>query len=146
MQRLLLLACVSIVAAGQTLPGFRNATWGISQAQVFMSESNPLSEVRESRGEVIVRYDSLKLAGQYQQESKAYLDQDRAALSEILESDRFVGLAVSLGQLKLYSQWAGGRTKVLHGLTGQEHHITHQIEYLRAEFEALENQIQAQRF
>ena len=54
-----------------------------------------------------------------QQEPKSYLDQDRAAPSDILPSDRFVGLAVSLG------------------------HLTHQIEYLSAALEALENEVRS---
>jgi hypothetical protein len=177
----------------------------MTQAQVLATEPNRPSEVRQSDGEAIVRYDSIQLSGlvgrvvyifakdklvrakylfdvehdeendfivdfkiiepqlmeKYgmpassrafwendltQQEPKSYLDQDRAAPSDILPSDRFVGLAVSLGHLKLYTQWvyAQGtvsRTKILHGLTGQDHHITHQIEYLSVELEGLENEV-----
>ena len=64
-----------------------------------------------------------------QQETKSYLDQDRATASSILPSDRFVGLAVALGHLKLYTIREDGRTKVLHVLAGADHRITHQIEY-----------------
>lgn len=64
-----------------------------------------------------------------QQETKNYLDQDRATASSILPSDRFVGLAVALGHLKLYTIREDGRTKVLHVLAGADHLITHQIEY-----------------
>jgi len=64
-----------------------------------------------------------------QQETKSYLEQDRATASSILPSDRFVGLAVALGHLKLYTVREDGRTKVLHVLTGGDHQITHQIEY-----------------
>ena len=64
-----------------------------------------------------------------QQEPKSYLDQDRATASSILPSDRFVGLAVALGHLRLYTIREDGRTKVLHVLAGADHQITHQIEY-----------------
>jgi hypothetical protein len=39
-----------------------------------------------------------------------------------------VGLAVSLGHLKLVTERAGGRTSVVHALTGADRRITHQIE------------------
>jgi hypothetical protein len=64
-----------------------------------------------------------------QQEPKSYLDQDRATASSILPSDRFVGLAVALGHLRLYTIREDGRTRVLHVLAGADHRITHQIEY-----------------
>ena len=64
-----------------------------------------------------------------QDETKNYLDQDRATASSILPSDRLVGLAVALGHLRLYTIREGGRTKVLHVLAGADHQITHQIEY-----------------
>jgi hypothetical protein len=64
-----------------------------------------------------------------QDETKNYLDQDRATPSSILPSDRFVGLAVELGHLRLYTLRDDGRTKVLHVLFGADHRITHQIEY-----------------
>jgi len=64
-----------------------------------------------------------------QDETKNYLDQDRATASSILPSDRLVGLAVALGHLRLYTIRASGRTRVLHVLAGAEHRITHQIEY-----------------
>lgn len=196
--RLLLFVWFGVLAAAQ--PDFRQASWGMTQAQVLATEANRPAEVRKSDGEVIVRYDSIQFSGlagraiyifakdklvrakylldvtheeendfiadfqtvepllvrqygkpfssrafwgsdAFQQEPKSYLDQDRAAPSEILPSDRFVGLAVSLGQLKLYTQWALARTKVLHGLTGQDHRITHQIEYLSVEWEGLENEV-----
>ena len=68
------------------------------------------------------------------EERKAYLDQDRATPESILPSDRNVGLAVSLGHLKLYTEWGEGRvssvhTQVLHAITGTDGHITHQVEY-----------------
>ena len=64
-----------------------------------------------------------------QEERKSYLEQDRATPEDILPSDRNVGLAVSVGNLKLYTGWTGGGTKVLHSLTGAHGLITHQIEY-----------------
>jgi hypothetical protein len=33
------------------------------------------------------------------------------------------------------------RTKILHALTGENHHITHQIEYRSSELEAFENDV-----
>ena len=75
-----------------------------------------------------------------QLEPKSYLDQDRATPASILPSDALVGLAVSLGHLKLYTEWETPRTKILHALTGVNHQITHQIEYRSAELESAENQ------
>ena len=79
-----------------------------------------------------------------QDEPKSYLDQDRATPANILPSDRLVGFAVSLGHLKLYTQWQAARTKILHALTGENHEITHQIEYRSVELESLENKTRQQ--
>jgi hypothetical protein len=68
-----------------------------------------------------------------QEERKSYLEQDRATPSDILPSDRNVGLAVSVGNLKLYTNWTDGRSKILHALTGAEGAITHEIDYSPAE-------------
>jgi hypothetical protein len=68
-----------------------------------------------------------------QDEPKSYLDQDRATATGILQSDRFVGLAVSLGHLKLFTRRSAGRTKMLHALTGGNHRITHVIEFQSAD-------------
>lgn len=67
-----------------------------------------------------------------QDETKNYLDQDRATASSILPSDRFVGLAVALGHLRLYTIREGARTKILHVLAGADGRITHQLEYRAA--------------
>jgi hypothetical protein len=171
---------------------FRAATWGMTTAQVLATEPNPPSSVRENNGEVMVEYDSIKLAGMHgavvyifaddkltrakyvleakhdnlndcvsdyhavepllrktfgeptgqravweddslQEERKSYLDQDRSTPESILASDRLVGLAISLGHLKLYTEWGEGRTKVLHALTGVDGRITHQIDYRSAD-------------
>ncbi len=64
-----------------------------------------------------------------QEERIAYLEQDRARATSILTSDRFAGVAVSLGQLKLYAEWCGERTEVVHSLTGADSHVTHLVEY-----------------
>jgi hypothetical protein len=205
-----------LIAAGlASLPGsaqphmdFRKTTWGMTKAQVLAAESNPPGEVRESNGEVVVRYDSIKLAGldgapldinlvyifakdklvrakylldtehndlndfiadyhavepvlrstygeptgqrvvweddSLQEERKSYLDQDRALPENILPSDRNVGLAVSLGHLKLYTDWGDSRTKVLHALTGADGRITHQIEYRSVELGAFEDEVRRQ--
>jgi len=76
-----------------------------------------------------------------QLEPKSYLDQDRASPANILASDASVGLAVSLGHLRLYTQWDTARTKILHALAGQNHRITHQIEYRSVELSALEEAV-----
>jgi hypothetical protein len=77
----------------------------------------------------------------YQQERLPYLDQDRALASDILPSDQSVGLSVSMGYLKLYTQRSGARTKIVHSLTGANHRIIHQIEYRSFELEELENKV-----
>jgi hypothetical protein len=64
-----------------------------------------------------------------QLEPKSYLDQDRATAGSILPSDPLVGLAVSLGHLRVFTQWNASRTKITHSLTGQDHLIAHQVEY-----------------
>jgi hypothetical protein len=65
----------------------------------------------------------------FQQERLAYLDQDRAHASDILPSDRFTGLSISLGYLKMYTERATQRTQIVHALTGADNRILHQIEY-----------------
>lgn len=77
----------------------------------------------------------------YQQERLPYLDQDRAKPSDILPSDQHAGLSVSLGYLRLYTQRANARTKVVHALTGENYRILHQIEYRGVAWEALENKL-----
>ena len=77
----------------------------------------------------------------YQQERLPYLDQDRTLPSDILPSDQNVGLSVSLGYLKLFTQRSGERTKINHTLTGENHRIVHQIEYRSVEWEAFENKL-----
>jgi hypothetical protein len=185
------------LAAGDQPPAdFRQAHWGMTKAQVLAAEPGRPSEVRESNGEMVVRYDSVKLPGldasfvasavyifakdrlvrakyllpaehenlndfitdyhvvepvlksaygeptsqeavwlddSTQEERKGYLDQDRALPENIFASDRNVGLAVSLGHLKLYTQWNDDRTKITHALTGVDGVVTHQIEYRGAE-------------
>jgi hypothetical protein len=75
-----------------------------------------------------------------QDEPKSYLEQDRASSSDILPSDKFAGLSIAAGHLKLYTQWRGNRTRISHGLTGENSHITHQIEFLSVELEKLEGE------
>ncbi len=43
-------------------PDFRNAVWGMTQAQVMATEKDHPAEVRESDGEVIVKYDPVDAA------------------------------------------------------------------------------------
>lgn len=75
-----------------------------------------------------------------QLERLPYLDQDRARASDILASDPYAGLSVSLGQLRLYTQRADARTKIVHALTGGDSMIFHQIEFRSVDFEGLEKQ------
>jgi hypothetical protein len=197
---MLLLGLVSSTSFAQATVDFRQAHWGMSKAQVLATEPVRPSEVRESEGEVVVRYDSVKLGGleasavyifakdrlvrakyllpaehenlndfisdyhsvepilksacgeptsqkavwlddSTQEERKGYLDQDRALPENIFASDRNVGLAVSLGHLKLYTQWNDGRTKVTHALTGVDGVVTHQIEYRSVELSPLEDAV-----
>lgn len=79
-----------------------------------------------------------------QDETKNYLDQDRATATGILPSDRFVGLAVFLGHLKLYTTRKNGRTEIWHTLWGAEHSINHQLEYRSVSLRALENRVRAE--
>jgi hypothetical protein len=65
----------------------------------------------------------------YQDESKEYLERDRSTPSEIFVSDRFAGAEISLGHLKLYTQWTLARSTVLHALTGENQRMIHQIEF-----------------
>lgn len=62
--------CYAFLAASQAAelasplssqPDFRQATWGMTRAQVLATETAKPSEIRESNGEVLVRYDSLEL-------------------------------------------------------------------------------------
>jgi hypothetical protein len=71
-----------------------------------------------------------------QEERIAYLRQDRAEATGILPSDRFAGLAVSLGHVALSVEWCGPRTRVLHTLTGVGSRIVHEVEYVSAEWAA----------
>jgi len=74
-----------------------------------------------------------------QEEKIAYLQQDRALPSDVLPSDKNVGLSIALGHLKLYAQWCGPQTEILHTLTGADHKVTHQIEFRSVELKALES-------
>jgi len=79
----------------------------------------------------------------YQDEPKSYLQQDRAAATDILPSDPLMGLSIAAGNLKLYTRWQDNRSKISHGLTGESSRITHQIEFLSVELEKLEEQVRA---
>jgi len=79
-----------------------------------------------------------------QQEKLSYLDQDRALASDILPSDQYAGLSVSLGYLKLFTVRANSRTKLVHALTGGDHRITHQIEYRSIELAPFEDKVRQQ--
>ena len=183
--------------AGAQPADFRQAAWGMTQAQVAATESTQPRSVSEVNGETVVGYDGIGFAGlagravyifakdrlvrarylleaehrelndyigdyktvepllkekygkpaseraiweddSTQLEPKSYLDQDRATPANILTSDALVGLAVSLGHLRLLTEWAGARTKVFHALTGENRRITHQIEYRSVELEKLD--------
>jgi hypothetical protein len=197
---ILILGLTACACFAQPRADFREAHWGMTKAQVLATESGQPSEIRDSDGEavdgeMVVRYDSLKLEGldasavyifakdklvrakyllevqhenlnefiadyhavepglkhtfgepasqkaiwlddSTQEERKAYLDQDRALPENIFPSDRNVGLAVSLGHLKLYTRWNDGRTEATHALTGADGVVTHQIEFRSLEPDA----------
>jgi hypothetical protein len=76
-----------------------------------------------------------------QQERLPYLDQDRALPSQILPSDPNIGLSVSLGHLKLFTQRTSATTKIVHALTGENHRVIHQVEYRSVQFEPVENEL-----
>ena len=78
---------------------------------------------------------ALWLSDLYQQERLPYLEQDRAHASDILPSDLNVGLSVSMGYLKMFTERVRGRTKVVHALTGADTRITHQVEYRSVEMD-----------
>jgi hypothetical protein len=194
--RIRLLVAIILTAYGISAqePDFRKVTWGMTQAQVISAEAAQPAEVRESGGEVVVKYErgdrliyifvSDKLVrakylpaaehselnefivdfnaaeapltekfgkpgvdraiwdnDAFQQERLPYLDQDRALASDILASDRHAGLSVSMGYLKLYTQRANARTKIVHALTGENQRIFHQIEYRSVDLEKLEQQV-----
>jgi len=186
------------LARSDAQPDFRKAIWGMTQAQVMETEAGRPSQVSQTDGETVVRYDSVREGGldwhvlyfflngklvrakyisnaahaekndfiadfhavepalmekfgkpaaeravwdndRFQLERLPYLDQDRALASSILASDPNVGLSVSLGYLRLYTQRLTPRTKILHVLTGADSKILHQIEYRSVQFEAQEN-------
>ena len=52
-----------LVSPLSSRPDFRQATWGMTRAQVLATETAKPSETRESTGEIIVRYDSMQLGG-----------------------------------------------------------------------------------
>jgi hypothetical protein len=64
----------------------------------------------------------------FQNESQSYLERDRATPSEIFPSDKFAGMEIAVGHLKIYTQWTVAGTTVLHALSGGDHRIVHQIE------------------
>jgi hypothetical protein len=80
-----------------------------------------------------------------QTEPKSYLEQDRSSPADILPSDKLVGLAVSLGHLKLFTRWESARTSTLHGLTGENSRIIHQVEQSSAEYESRQAAIRTPR-
>jgi len=64
-----------------------------------------------------------------QLERLPYLEQDRAHATDILPSDVNVGLSVSMGFLKMYTERSSGNTRIIHALTGGDSKVVHQIEY-----------------
>src|ERR1700682_2889038 len=84
------------------------------EKKVEMSQVQPCQDAGiEARARVVA--DSNQSS---RMKPKSYLEQDRASVADILPSDRFVGLSISLGHLKLYMQWRGDWTNILHSLTG----------------------------
>ncbi len=56
-----MLGLAARVGSAQEPTDFREAHWGMSKAQVLATEPARPSEVRESGGEVVVRYDGVKI-------------------------------------------------------------------------------------
>jgi hypothetical protein len=107
----------------------------------FIADYHALEPILKSAFHQPTSQKAVWLDDSLQEERKSYLDQDRALPENILPSDRNVGLGVSLGHLKLYTEWGDGRTKATHALTGADGVITHQIEYRSVELSALEDEI-----
>ena len=42
---------------------FRNTSWGMDREQVVATEGTPPSQMRERGGEIVLRYESARLAG-----------------------------------------------------------------------------------
>ena len=57
-----LLPLVASTFLAQT-PDFRNTTWGMDRAQVMATEGTQPSQIRERGGEIVLRYESARLAG-----------------------------------------------------------------------------------
>jgi uncharacterized membrane protein YccC len=100
-----------------------------SDPNEFIRDFHALESVLQERYGKPKEERAIWLDDSTQDETKNYLDQDRATASSILPSDRFVGLAVALGHLRLYTIREGSRTRVLHVMTGADERITHQVEY-----------------
>ena len=130
MRPLFLFGRIAILASGQA--DFRKA-WGMTQAQALATEANRPSEVRQGDGEMIVRYDSIQLSGLVGRAVYIF-GKDKLVRAKFLfdvEHDEESDFIVDSKTIE--------PVLILHGLTGQDHHITHQIEYLGVELEGLEN-------
>ena len=57
-----MLPLVASTFVAQT-PDFRNTTWGMDRAQVMAIEGTPPSKIGEGGGEIVLRYESARLAG-----------------------------------------------------------------------------------
>jgi len=57
------------------------------------------------------------------------------------DEPRNYGLAASMGHLQYLTRWKDLRTVISHVLTGDNHVITHEIEYVSVELEQLEDQV-----
>jgi hypothetical protein len=64
MTTVLALAVLSVIGSALVArtPDFRNARWGMDRAQVVATEGTP-NQMRERGGEVVLRYESARLAG-----------------------------------------------------------------------------------
>jgi hypothetical protein len=54
-----LIACALVAQTSD----FRNTSWGMDRAQVLAAESAPPSQIRERGSEIVLRYESARLAG-----------------------------------------------------------------------------------
>jgi hypothetical protein len=48
---------------GAQTSDFRNTSWGMDRSQVVATEATPPSQVREGGGEIVLRYESARIAG-----------------------------------------------------------------------------------
>jgi len=126
-------------------PDFRKAAWGMTPAGLVNRRVETERRSRKQRrSDRALRFDETSLSASARfGKTIRFLDPDRVAAADIPPFGRFVGVSISLVHLKLYAQWRGDRTSILHGLTGEDSSITDQIEFGSIEFEKLQGEVRA---